>query len=75
MAIQGKPRLGERLRGYFSELPEKAPPAEDSDPARAETRAVIPTRVSGREQLYADIGGTVIGLGGAVALLSFVLLK
>ena len=75
MASKGKPGLGERLRGYFSDLPEEAPPEEDSDPARAETRAVRPTRISGREQLYADIGGAVIGLGGAAALLNFVLLK
>ena len=29
----------------------------------------------GRERLYTDIGGAVIGLGGAAALLNFVLLK
>jgi hypothetical protein len=32
-------------------------------------------RHSGRERLYADIGGAVIGLGVAAALLNFVILK
>ena len=71
MATQGTPGLGERLRGLFSISPEEARPAEDSAP----TRAVRPARNFGREQLYADIGGALIGLGGAAALLNFVLLK
>ena len=71
MATQGKPGLGERLRRPSSNSPEEARREEDSAP----TRAARPARKFGREQLYADIGGALIGLGGAAALLNFVLLK
>ena len=52
---------------------------EDPDPESA--RAGLPaasapqTRSLARERLYADIGGTIIGLSGAAALINFVLLK
>jgi len=43
-------------------------------PARR-TRAAKAERNAKRERLYTDIGGAVIGIGGAAALLNFVLLK
>ena len=43
--------------------------------AASRTRATKAERNPKRERLYTDIGGAVIGIGGAAALLNFVLLK
>jgi hypothetical protein len=68
----GTPGLGERLRGFLSSPPEEEAPGDEEASTRVKARAA---HISGRERLYADVGGAVIGLGGAVALLNFVLLK
>ncbi len=81
---QGQPGIGERLRRFFSgplvefeeepiadEEPIRAPEVEERTPAPE----AKPARDRSRDRLYTDIGGAVIGLGGATALLNFVLLK
>ncbi|MDX6586037.1 MAG: hypothetical protein QOI31_510 [Solirubrobacterales bacterium] len=77
--VQGKPGIGERLRNFFSgpleaEVDEEEE-AEVEAPAVKRTPAAEAERNPKRERLYTDIGGAVIGLGGAAALLNFVLLK
>ena len=49
--------------------PEEAPAAEE------EPEEEVVTRSRGRDRLYTDIGGAIIGLGGAAALINFVILK
>jgi hypothetical protein len=73
---QGKPGIGERLRNFFSRpLEVEEEEAEVEAPVVERTRAAKAERSHKRERLYTDIGGAVIGIGGAAALLNFVLLK
>lgn len=64
--------LAGRVRRFFT-----GPEVEEDGEAAATPQelAVVTARHPGRDRLYADIGGAVIGLGGAAALLDFVLLK
>ena len=67
------------FRRFFSSPPERpareeAPVAEEP-PAAEEAPGGEVVRSRGRDRLYTDIGGAIIGLGGAAALLNFVLLK
>ena len=48
---------------------------EDAIPTAPSVPLSYRPRNLARERLYADIGGTIIGLGGAVALIDFVLLR
>lgn len=52
---------------------------EEAGPEPAEPEASVPAapreRNPAREQLYADIGGAIIGLSAAAAVINFVLLK
>ncbi len=54
---------------------EGVPVTLSSAASLARTRATKAERNPKRERLYTDIGGAVIGIGGAAALLNFVLLK
>ena len=58
-----------RTHGASEEPGPKPPEPETTSPAGARERNLD------RERLYADIGGAIIGLSGAAALLNFVLLK
>jgi hypothetical protein len=72
---EGKPGLGERLRNFFSGSPEAEAEVEAEALVAERARAAKAERNPKRERLYTDIGGAVIGIGGAAALLNFVLLK
>ena len=72
---QGRPGLGERLRNFFTGPSEAEKVVEAEAPVVERTRAAKAERSPKRERLYTDIGGAVIGIGGAAALLNFVLLK
>ena len=72
---QGRPGLGERLRNFFSRPPEAEVEVVAEAPVVERTRAAQAERNPKGQRLYTDIGGAVIGIGGAAALLNFVLLK
>jgi hypothetical protein len=76
---QGQSGIGERLRRFFSgpleeEGYEDEPVGEEPTRTRPDKPA-RPARDRSRDRLYTDIGGAVIGLGGAAALINFVLMK
>ena len=71
----------ESERGWFRRFfsapakpaePEEAPAAEELSDEEEEE---VVTRSRGRDRLYTDIGGAIIGLSGAAALINFVILK
>ena len=57
----------------FFRVHEEREDASPPQPGVAATPAV--TRNPARDRLYADVGGAIIGLAGAAALINFVLLK
>ena len=69
-AEEDEPPTPEQIARYFREAEE----AELARAARPE-QAAKAERIPKRDRLYTDIGGAVIGLGGAAALINFVLLK
>jgi hypothetical protein len=75
------PPTPEEIARYFREAegfsgsPEAEVEVEAEAPIVERTRAAKAERNPKRERLYTDIGGAVIGIGGAAALLNFVLLK
>jgi hypothetical protein len=70
IAKEDEPPTPEQIARYFREAEE----AELARAARPE-QATKAERVPKRDRLYTDIGGAIIGLGGAAALINFVLLK
>ena len=63
----GQDEVSERVRRFFM--------AETTGGEAVSGHAAETTRLPLRDRLYTDIGGAVIGLGGAAALINFVLLK
>jgi hypothetical protein len=61
----------------FFRVHEEREDASPPQPGVAATPAATPTgtRNPARDRLYADVGGAIIGLAGAAALINFVLLK
>jgi len=59
----------------FFRLHEKREDASAAQPAAASPATPARTRNPARDRLYADVGGAIIGLAGAAALINFVLLK
>jgi len=62
-----------RMRRFFNG-PDEVEASEDTPSAREPEKSAKPASRSGRERLYTAIVGAVIGLGGAAALINFVLL-
>jgi hypothetical protein len=61
----------------FFRVHEEREDASPPQPGMAATPTATPTgtRNPARDRLYADVGGAIIGLAGAAALINFVLLK
>jgi len=70
----------ESERGWFRRFfsAPDARPAREEEPAGEDMLAIeeeVVTRTRRRDRLYTDIGGAIIGLGGAAAVINFVILK
>jgi len=67
----------EPAEAEFFRIHEEREVSAAAQPAMAVTSPASPARARNpaRERLYADIGGAIIGLAGALALINFVLLK
>jgi len=66
-------RLRDKVRRFFNG-PDFEGEVREEPSAHEAASAVKAPRDSGRLRLYTDVGGVVIGLGGAAALINFVLL-